>query len=120
MDIPREPYFCKLPLMPTRGQGQELNKRSSGPTRPITSPDSVCICRRRITVSMAVQTSDKDTSYGIANKSIVRVHFCDSQQRYGFINIDPAIIDKLHITSETILTQEVVAEGILLRRFKEI
>lgn len=68
---------------------------------------------------MASQTSSNDTFTSEGNKLIVKMRFYDTQQRYGFINIDPRFIEKLDITSDTILTQEITEQGVLLRRFEE-
>jgi hypothetical protein len=57
-----------------------------------------------------MQTSDDvNNSYSdIANKPIVRVHFCDAQQKYGFINLYRDFIQQLYINSETELTEEII------------
>jgi hypothetical protein len=47
------------------------------------------------------------------------VHFMDASEHYGFINLEPSIIGKLRITSEDAFVEEIVPEGILLRRLRK-
>lgn len=44
------------------------------------------------------------------------VHFMDPNHLSGFINLEPEIIGKLQIGSEDAFVEEIVPEGILLRR----
>jgi hypothetical protein len=69
------------------------------------------------------QTRTSNTSYTtVENKPIFRVHFWDEEGKLGFINLNPGYIQQLQITSETILTEEIISTpngpGILLRCFR--
>ena len=75
---------------------------------------------------MVSQTSNNDTNYDIANKRIGTrtaiakkpIYFYDTG-KHAFVTIEQEIIDKLRLTRDDLFTQEIVSEGILLRRFKD-
>jgi hypothetical protein len=74
---------------------------------------------------MSVQTSSNDTftsevKKGLGTAIARRPLTWYDDDKFAFIPIEPDIIDKLMLTRDDIFTQEVTAEGILLRRFKEI
>jgi hypothetical protein len=56
---------------------------------------------------------DKEGNKGIAKKPI---YFYDTG-KHAFVTIEQEIIDKLRLTRRDLFTQEIVSEGILLRRF---
>jgi len=65
--------------------------------------------------------SDSDQSFAALDRRQLLahfVHFMDASEHYGFINLEPAIIGRLHITAEDAFIEEIVPEGILLRRVK--
>ena len=63
---------------------------------------------------MSIHTSNKDSSYDIANKRcagtkrIYKAYFYDGSGIYVNINLDPEIIERLRITPEIELTEEIV------------
>jgi hypothetical protein len=45
------------------------------------------------------------------------VHFMDPSEHYGFINLEPEIIGKLHITASDAFVEELVSDDVIqLRR----